>query len=380
MSASDKLHRWLDLLASLLSRRYPVSIAELRRDVPAYADDSVQEESVLRTFERDKGELRELGVVIDTVPDENGVGRYQLRRKDFYLPLLSVCQALLPDETEIREQPRRTRTGGTGGLPALVLTPDECHVLRRAAARVAALGHPELADDATRALRKLQFDLEDFVAELPAATVLRVDGDVFDVLTEAVALRKRLTFTYHSMERNETAERLVEPYGLVFLTGHWYLVAFDPRAAGMRQFRVSRIREARMASRPQHPDFEVPATFELSAYAASRRSWELGNGEQERIYVVFRGDTGQVAQGGQLGEDVVAVPDDVLSGMTPADSMVRVFSVRRREPFLRWLLSFAGDARPVAPGEVVSAWRTLLTATRTAQHDAAAHVTASEVA
>ncbi len=135
MSASDKVHRWLDLLASLLSRHYPVSLADLRRDVPGYADDSVQEESLLRTFERDKGELRELGVVIDTVPDENGVGRYQLRKQDFYLPLLLVCEALLPNETEVREQPRRGRPAGLSAVPSLVLTPDECHALRRAAAR-----------------------------------------------------------------------------------------------------------------------------------------------------------------------------------------------------------------------------------------------------
>ena len=125
MAATDKLHRWLDLLASLLSRRYPVSIGELRRDVPGYADESIQEESILRTFERDKGELRDLGVVIDTVVDSEGVGRYQLRKQDFYLPLLSVCEALLPAETELRQQPRRAAAVGNGGLPSLVLTPDE---------------------------------------------------------------------------------------------------------------------------------------------------------------------------------------------------------------------------------------------------------------
>lgn len=383
MSASDKVHRWLDLLASLLSRHYPVSLADLRRDVPGYADDSVQEESLLRTFERDKGELRELGVVIDTIPDENGVGRYQLRKQDFYLPLLLVCEALLPNETEVREQPRRGRPAGLSAVPSLVLTPDECHALRRAAARIVALGHPELATDATRAMRKLQFDLEDFVAELPAATVLRVDGDVFDVLTESVALRKRLTFQYHSMERNDTSTRTVEPYGLVFLTGHWYLVAFDPTANGMRQFRVSRIREAVMASRPQHPDFEVPATFDLSAYAASRRAWELGSGEQERIIVAFRGDSGLVAQGSQLGDDAPEWPGEWSGARPPADTLWRAFSVRRRDPFLRWLLSFAGEARPVAPPTVVAAWRDLLAATRAAQLDAARITplpTATEVA
>jgi predicted DNA-binding transcriptional regulator YafY len=160
--------------------------------------------------------------------------------------------------------------------------------------------------------------------------------------------------------------RTVEPYGLVFLTGHWYLVAFDPTANGMRQFRVSRIRDAAMGTRPQHPDFEVPTTFDLAAHASSRRAWELGNGEQERIVVAFRGDSGLVAQGRQLGDDVEGPLEDVAA-LPTADSALRLFQVRRRDPFLRWLLSFAGDARPVAPAHVVTAWRALLTATRAAQ-------------
>ena len=378
MSASDKLHRWLDLLAALLSRRFPVPLSELRRDVPGYADESVKEESLLRMFERDKGELRELGVVIDTIVDSDGTGRYQLRSHDFYLPLLSVMETALPAETELSQQPRRAVVTGAGTRASLVLTPDECHTLRRAAARVAGLGHPELAADATRALRKLQFDLEDFAAELPAAQVLRVDGTVFDVLSEAVALRKRLSFTYHSMERDEMSSRSVEPYGLVFLTGHWYLVARDVQANGMRQFRVSRIRDARMGTKPQHADFELPEGFDLSTYASSRRAWELGNGDHETVFVAFRGDIGLVSQGRALGDDV---PPDVDATVTAAMAalserhVVRTFRVRRRDTFLRWLMSFGGDALPIAPPVMVSEWRALLEATRAAQR--AAHTEAA---
>lgn len=376
MAASDKLHRWLDLLAALLIRRFPVPLAELRRDVPGYADDSVQGDSLVRMFERDKGELRELGVVIDTIVDSDGTGRYALRKHDFYLPLLTVAATMLPDETELRQQPRRG-TVGANSPAEIVLTPDECHTLRRAAARVAGLGNGALADDASSALRKLQFDLEDFAESLPAAEVLKVDGTVFDTLSEAVALRKRLTFTYHSMERNETATRTVEPYGLVFLTAHWYLIAYDVNAQGMRQFRVSRIRNAKMAPRPQHPDFDIPEGFDLSAYAASRHAWEIGNGDHETVIVAFRGDVGLVAQGRALGDDVEPTADPVMSVKLhelAVTHMVRSFRVRRRDTFLRWLMSFAGDAFPVAPAPMVNEWRALLQATRAAQRPAAQEV------
>jgi predicted DNA-binding transcriptional regulator YafY len=367
MSATDKLHRWLDLLAALLGRRYAVSLTDLRRDVPGYDDPDVNEGSILRMFERDKDELRELGVVIDTVAESDGVVKYQLKKADFYLPLLSVCEALLPAQAELRQQPRRGALTGSSGIPALVLTPDECHALRRAAARVSVLGHPELTQDASAALRKLQFDIEDFASGLPAAAVLRVDGDVFDVLSDAVALRKRLHFTYHSMGRDETAAREVDPYGLVFLTGHWYLVARDVPANALRQFRVSRIRQAAMSNtKRQHPDFEIPVGFDLSAYAASRQAWDIGNGDHAHVLVAFRGDSGLVAQGRQLGEDAPAPLDAALQALT-ATHALRSFRVRRRDTFLRWLLSFAGDARPVSPPEAVTEWRALLTSARAAQ-------------
>jgi hypothetical protein len=34
--------------------------------------------------------------------------------------------------------------------------------------------------------------------------------------------------------------------------------------------------------------------------------------------------------------------------------------VRRRDTFLRWLLAFGGDVRPVAPPDVVDDWRSLV--------------------
>jgi hypothetical protein len=46
---------------------------------------------------------------------------------------------------------------------------------------------------------------------------------------------------------------------------------------------------------------------------------------------------------------------------------IRTFRVRRRDTFLRWLLSFGGEAHPIAPHEIVTEWRALLQATRAAQ-------------
>jgi predicted DNA-binding transcriptional regulator YafY len=146
----------------------------------------------------------------------------------------------------------------------------------------------------------------------------------------------------------------VEPYGLVFLTGHWYLVAHDPARQRLRQFRLSRVSRARCEHTRKQPDYVIPDDFDLERHAASRQSWELGDEDAVMVVVAFQGTSGQVQQGMQLGQPA------------PEDGQ-RLFSVRRRDPFLRWLLTFGGDATVVAPVEWCEQWRALVQATLTAQ-------------
>jgi hypothetical protein len=125
-----------------------------------------------------------------------------------------------------------------------------------------------------------------------------------------------------------------------------------------------------MAPKPQHADFDIPEGFDLSAYAASRRAWELGNGDHETVFVAFRGEIGLVTQGRELGDDLPATLDAHIAArvdaLTPSHT-IRTFRVRRRDTFLRWLMSFGGEAHPIAPTEIVTEWRALLQATRAAQ-------------
>ncbi|MFP3949227.1 MAG: hypothetical protein ACLFWG_10910, partial [Longimicrobiales bacterium] len=68
----SKVQRWLDLVSFLVGRRFPVDVDEVMRNVPAYAERWVEgsekdRASVRRMFERDKDELRELGVPLESV-------------------------------------------------------------------------------------------------------------------------------------------------------------------------------------------------------------------------------------------------------------------------------------------------------------------------
>ncbi|HSH46426.1 MAG TPA: hypothetical protein VK966_11335, partial [Longimicrobiales bacterium] len=96
----SKTQRWLDLIAFLVKRRFPVAVEDLMEGVPAYAEkwrteDDTKRASVRRMFERDKDELRRAGIPLETVPYTIDYGAeevlgYQLATKDFYLPYLRL--------------------------------------------------------------------------------------------------------------------------------------------------------------------------------------------------------------------------------------------------------------------------------------------------
>lgn len=344
MPTQPKLQRWTDLLAALLRRHAAVDFDTLRRDVPAYADPTRKHEALMRMFERDKDELRALGVPIETVADIDGnLSRYRLGSRDFYLPFLQLAH-------EKARPPRRPRGPGYQSLPALAFEPEELDAIAHAAQRVGALGDPELTTAARRALRKLGHDLplpnpghDELIAleQVPAPELLAALGD-------ALRRRKRLRFSYRSMHRDAEDEREVEPYGLAFLSGHWYLVGRDAAADALRQFRVSRVRALSVnPQRAQSPDFTLPADFDLAAHTRSRQAWELGDAEQTEVTVRFVTESGVTVPALRLGEAV--------SG----DPARRLFRVRRPDTFALWILGFAGDAVVEAPDDMVQRVRTL---------------------
>ena len=117
---TPKLRRWIDLLAALLRRKYPVTLEERCKEVPGYpeTDDAQGKAARRRMFERDKKELRDFGIPIATVAIEDKPG-YALNRASFYLPYLE----LLKDGRKCT--PRRPGRYGYHSLPSLCSEPDE---------------------------------------------------------------------------------------------------------------------------------------------------------------------------------------------------------------------------------------------------------------
>lgn len=87
-------------------------------------------------------------------------------------------------------------------------------------------------------------------ARAPAADVLLTLGD-------AVRRRRRVRLGYTSW-RGEQSERELDPYGVVFHAGRWYVVGHDHRRGAQRTFRLDRI----TAARPLDAQFAPPPGFD----------------------------------------------------------------------------------------------------------------------
>lgn len=359
---TTKVQRWLDLLAVLVGRRLPVSVDEIMERVPAYrdrwlSDDETARESVRRMFERDKDELRGLGLPLrkGRRRDEGLVegDGYLIPRRDFYLPYLR----LVLDGEE-------GRSASPHAVGRVELSEEEARTAVVALREVLLLPSFPFRHEARRALRKLTFDLDPVLVERspeegdeldPRVRILDRPGGadpegVLGTLLDALYARHRVRFRYHSIGRDAKEEREVEPWGLLFQWGAWYLAARDAEREGdpePRLFRVDRMAGARF-SRPgtSGPDFDVPEGFDLRAYAG-RRAWDLREegATEEEVVVRFLPPLSRVAMRNGWG-----TPLETGEGKEAgSEALLRRFSVQRLDPFLRWVLSLAGEAEVVSP-------------------------------
>jgi proteasome accessory factor B len=80
---------------------------------------------------------------------------------------------------------------------------------------------------------------------------------------------------YHSLWQDQKTKRNVDPYGLAFTRGNWFLVGNCHLRDAIRVFHLDRITGLEVNRfKPKTPDFEFPKDFKLSDYIA-RNPWNL---------------------------------------------------------------------------------------------------------
>jgi predicted DNA-binding transcriptional regulator YafY len=376
----SKTQRWLDLIAFLVGRKVPVEVDRIMEAVPAYAEkyteaDETARQTVRRMFERDKDELKSLGIPIETVDltinyGAEEVKAYRLSNRDFYLPYLKL---IAPGEDDALPGPRPPKPGEVS------LSVSEVGLVHDALSRVSWIPSSPLKREADSALRKLTFDLSDSYRQPDFAPVLYLDrpgaGDIRSrvrTLSDALLARKRVRFTYHGIRRGEDTERDVAPYGLLFQRGHWYLIGHDSTRDSLRVFRIGRMEEPRANTKaPKKPDYEIPEGFSLDDYR-DRDAWELGSEDDETIEarVLFEFPTSLWADRNGYG---------VLEKELADGSQIRSFHVRQVNPFLRWILSLEGRARIAGPAALAAGLKSLAKEVLAVYEASAAAVSAGEI-
>ncbi|MFL6101681.1 MAG: helix-turn-helix transcriptional regulator [Actinomycetales bacterium] len=209
--SSAKTERLLNLVICLLSTRRPLSKAQIRAAVPQYGE-STSMEAFERMFERDKDELRDLGVPLAT----------------------THADPLFDDEVGYRID------RDAYALPEVSFEPDEMTVLGLAS-RV--WQQASLAGPAARALTKLKAaGVEpDETSLIGLEPRVRTSEPSFEPLWAAVRDRVPVRFPYRRSGSAESTERRVEPWAVASWHGRWYLTGHDRDRQAGRVFRLSRI-------------------------------------------------------------------------------------------------------------------------------------------
>lgn len=231
----QKSERLLNLLILLLVQQRFVGKAKIRSLIDDYRDAS--DEAFERMFERDKSELRALGVPVDTghvdsfFEDEPG---YRVPADEF-------------------------------ALPGIDLTADEAAVVGLAS-RV--WRHAGMAAHTTGALTKLAAaGVPIDAAHLDIATpAILAEEPSFETFWQAALDRQRVTFEHQRAGASEPTRRTLEPWGLLSWRGRWYVAGHDVDRSAERMFRLSRVTgRVRKVGRPAA--YDVPEGLDLRAVA-----------------------------------------------------------------------------------------------------------------
>jgi proteasome accessory factor B len=240
--AARRAERLINLVLCLLSTRQYLTAERIRDAVPGYeaADGSrATDEAFKRMFERDKAELRELGIPLETgrnssFDPEDG---YRIPRRTYELP---------PVEFDAAE-------AAAVGLAARLW-------------QSATLGEP-----ARQALIKLRAAGTMLDAEEAPSVLPHVDSSdpSLPALLEAARIARPVRFSYQKAGADRPERRTIEPWGVLSWHGRWYVAGYDRDRGEPRSFRLSRI-SGRIEPTGRAGEFTRPDSVDLLGMVTGR--------------------------------------------------------------------------------------------------------------
>ena len=225
-----KTERLINLTLALLATKRYLKKSEILTNVQGYEGSQDAKE---RMFERDKDDLRSLGIEIEVgdldifFEDEPG---YRIPQKTYELnvpnltgrelALLSVASNFWNDS---------------------ILAPNAQSGIRK----LQSLGIPASLDFEFR--MKYRF-------ENPS--------ELLEEISKAILQKSRISFTYDSASLKT---RHLEPYRIVFWNSYWYLIGMDIDRDAIRLFKLSRFQGSVEISKKKN-EFNIPTDFDVSQH------------------------------------------------------------------------------------------------------------------
>jgi proteasome accessory factor B len=228
--SSDKTERLINLTLGLLSSKRYLTKNEIFRNVAGY---NGSPETMERMFERDKDELRGLGIEIEVgqidplFEDEQG---YLIR---------SASIQIQPEEFSKEELLLMTMAGNLWKESALSGISE--NALIKVASLDGGIGFNNIA--------------------LPLIEDEKFNIGIFEKIIEAIQQNKYLSFGY------KNKQRIVAPYGLKNTKGFWYLIAQE-KDKEIKVFKLIRI-QSEIQILNSEKNFTKPENFEMNSYLES---------------------------------------------------------------------------------------------------------------
>lgn len=230
--SSRKSERLINLTIALLATKRYLTRDEIFRTIEGYEGNPEAKE---RMFERDKDDLRALGISIEVgeldafFSDETG---YRIRPESYALDLgnlTGVDIAVLSLATEVWRD-------ATFNQPA-----------QSARLKLASLG--------------IASDFESIPAMAPR---IAIDTPNFALVATAIATGSQIRFDYIASDIT-LQERHMDPYGLSNRFGAWYVVGFDVDKGAIRTFRLDRI-HGQVSTNKEVETFSIPEDFHVATF------------------------------------------------------------------------------------------------------------------
>lgn len=227
-----KTERLVNLTMALLASRRYMKKSEIFEKVAGYSGSAETKE---RMFERDKDDLRNLGIEIEVASQD----------------------PLFEDEAGYRIKPESYR------FPLKDLTENEKNILATALALWESSGFEKMASDTSRRLLSgANFNEGELTSYVSPVELVE---ESLSEIAKALALRSAVEFQYQKPDSDISELRSVHPMGLSTWRGSWYLVGEDSGRKDIRAFKLSRICSQISVSKKRDM-YEIPKEFSVSDY------------------------------------------------------------------------------------------------------------------